>query len=117
MQALDAVLGDQALTTLRQRRVAVKALEDAAALLARSFESEPLAGVGGSPWKALWEAARRFSEQHAYPGQVFPVLGNECRCVLCLQNVEEEAQERFKRFDRFVKDETQVQLREASQRL
>ena len=62
LEQLHAVLGNEALTTFREQGSAVKALEEAVAVLARSFESEPLPGVGSSPWKALWEAARRFSE-------------------------------------------------------
>lgn len=61
----------------------------------------------------MWESARRFSEEHAYPGQAFPVLDAGCRCVLCQQTLEEAGRERLSRFDRFVKDDTQVRLREA----
>lgn len=61
----------------------------------------------------MWESARRFSEEHAYPGKAFPVLDEDRRCVLCQQTLEEEGRERLSRFDRFVKDDTQVRLREA----
>jgi hypothetical protein len=30
-------------------------------------------GTGSEPWTALWEAARRFSQESAYPSQAFPV--------------------------------------------
>ena len=113
LEQLHAALGDEALATLREHRNLLKALEEAAAVLARSFESEPLPGVGSSPWKVLWEAARRFSEEHAYPGKAFPVLDNDCRCVLCQQTLEEAGRERLSRFERFVRDDTQVQLGEA----
>jgi hypothetical protein len=63
------------------------ALQEAAQILERSFESEPLPGVGSSPWKQLWESATRFSEAHAYPDKAFPVVDPEARCVLCQQTL------------------------------
>lgn len=113
VESLDTVLGGVALAELQRRRDTLKALEEAAALLARSFESEPLPGVGSDPWKALWEAARRFSEECAYPDQGFPFLGEACRCALCQQPLEEEGRERLARFDKFVTNDTQVRLLEA----
>lgn len=110
IESLDNVLGSASLADLQERQATLKALEEAAALLAQSFESEPLTGVGSSPWKALWEAAQRFSNEHAYPDQEFPFLGEECRCVLCQQPLEAQGRSRFVRFDEFVRDDTQVRL-------
>src|SRR5262249_31372904 len=106
------VLGNEALATLQQHRSELRTIEEASVVLARSFESEPLPGVGSSPWRALWEAARRFSEEHAYRGQAFPVLDEDRRCVLCQQTLAEEGRARLSGFDRFLKDDMQVLLRE-----
>src|SRR5690606_28739933 len=108
IESLDAAMGSVALAELHEHQVEVKALEEAATLLAQTFGSEPLSGVGSSPWKALWEAAQRFSEEHAYPDQGFPFLGNECRCVLCQHPLVEQSRDRFVRFDAFVRNDTQV---------
>lgn len=114
IESLDAAMGSVALVELQQHQAAVKTLEEAAALLARAFESEPLPrGIGSSPWKALWEAAKRFSKEHAYPDHDFPYLGDECRCVLCQQPLEGESRDRFVRFDEFVRNDTQVRLQTA----
>ncbi len=113
LESLHAALGSPALAELQNRRNALKTLEEAASLLARSFESEPLPGVGSSPWKALWEAARRYSLDHAYPGHEFPFLGEECRCVLCHQPLEAQGRDRLTRFDAFVRNDTQSRLQEA----
>ncbi|MEX2204601.1 MAG: AAA family ATPase [Myxococcota bacterium] len=115
LEQIHAVLGNEGLAALQGHRAALAALEGAAAVLAQSFESEPLAGVGSAPWKELWESARRFSEDHAYRGQAFPVVNDGCRCVLCQQTLQPDGSDRLSRFDRFVKDDTQVRLREARQ--
>lgn len=70
------------------------------------FAGEPLADVGSDVWRALWEAARAYSEREAYPDQLFPVIGDGARCVLCQQELGPDAAERVARFERFVKDET-----------
>lgn len=113
IESLDAAMGNAALTEIQQHQAEVKTLEEAAAMLARSFESEPLPGVGSSTWKALWEAAQRFSKEHAYPGHDFPFLENKCRCVLCQQPVKAQSRDRFVRFNDFVHNDTQVRLRDA----
>ena len=110
---LHSVLGDDGLAALRESRDQLKALQNAANLLARSFESEPLPSVGSSPWKALWESARRFSEEQAYPDRSFPVVEDESRCVLCQQTLDSEGRDRLSRFETFVKDDTQTRLDEA----
>lgn len=113
IESLDAAIGSTALAELQRQQMVVTTLEEAAALLARSFESEPFPGVGTSPWKALWEAAQRFSREHAYPDHDFPFLGPECRCVLCQQPLEAQSRDRFARFDEFVRNDTQVRLQAA----
>lgn len=113
LETVHATLADRALTELQQQRDRLKALGEAAEFLARTFESEPLRGVGTSPWKELWESARRFSEAHAYPGEVFPAVVPDARCVLCQQTLDSDASDRLSRFEKFTKDDTQIQLAEA----
>jgi len=113
VERIHTLLGDGGLTALQGRRAQLTALEEAAKLLIRAFESEPLPGVGSSPWKALWESAKRFSEEHAYPAKPFPVVDDKGRCVLCQRTLDEEGRDRLSTFDQFVKDDTQVHLDEA----
>lgn len=107
------LLGSEALAALELRRSDLAALEQAADTFSKSFEAEPLRGVATAAWKALWEAAKRYSEQLVYPGHPFPVRNETGRCVLCQQSLDAAARDRFSRFDAFVKDDTQVRLREA----
>lgn len=77
------------------------------------FKSDPLPDVGGAAWKALWEAARRYSQNGAYTGQTFPVTGDGTHCVLCQQTLDAEAKERLARFEAFVTDDTKQQEQQA----
>ena len=117
LDKVQRALATDVISELKVQRDRVRTLDEATSLLARAFESEPLAGVGTSAWKELWEAARRFSETHAYPGDVFPVIGSSCRCVLCQQALNDEGQGRLGRFAEFVRNDTQQQLAEASRQL
>ena len=46
----------------------------------------------------MWESARTFSEELAYPGREFPVVEDDARCVLCQQHISHDANDRLKRF-------------------
>lgn len=76
---------------------------------AELFENEPLDGVGSDTWRMLWAAARAYSTAEAYPDTAFPVTGGEARCVLCQQELGEEADRRLQRFEAFVQDRTQLE--------
>ncbi|MCT1869465.1 AAA family ATPase [Micrococcus luteus] len=67
-----------------------------------SFADEPLAGVGSSTWRALWQAAENYSVAEAYPGHDFPVTGDGQVCVFCQQPLQTDAAERLQRFHQFV---------------
>ncbi len=71
-----------------------------------------LSNPGGEVWMALWTAARNYSLQ-VYPEQDFPYTEGEARCVLCEQQLSQEATQRLQAFDAFVSDEIQKNAREA----
>jgi len=71
------------------------------------FTDEPLPAVGSDIWRTLWEAARAYSTEAAYPERPFPVTDDEARCVLCQQALTAEAADRLRRFEDFVRDRTQ----------
>ena len=110
IERLHSVLGDDGMETLQESHDHLETVQKAADLLAQSFRSQPLPGVGSSPWRVLWESARRFSEEQAYVQESFPVVGHESRCVLCQQRLESEGRERLSGFEMFVKDNTQTRL-------
>src|SRR5690606_30418490 len=75
---------------LNKRRIASEAAKVASA---------ELDGVGSDTWRSLWEAARAYS-QTAYPGQQYPVT-DDARCVLCHQELGQQAKERLQDFEAF----------------
>lgn len=111
---LQTKLGDTGIEALQRERDELEALNQAAIVHARTFATEPLPGVGTSVWKQLWDSARRFSEQYAYPDETFPATDPPSRCVLCQQTLEADGRSRLTRFDQFVKDDVQRRLRDAA---
>lgn len=73
------------------------------------FSKDFLNGTGSESWIALWEAAKKYSADEAYAGLQFPQL-DEAKCVLCQQDLDPSAQQRFKEFEQFVDDKLQAQL-------
>lgn len=110
---VDSVLGAEAIRELDRATGVVSQMELAAEQHTESLRAEALPGVGGEPWRVLWDAAKRFSEEHAYPDQQFPVTGGDSRCVLCLQQLGESGSAALTRLDQFVKDDIQVRREEA----
>ncbi|WP_396269351.1 AAA family ATPase [Ideonella sp.] len=70
------------------------------AMESAKVESAELDQVGSDTWRAMWMAAREYS-QDVYSAQPFPAT-QSARCVLCHQELSHAAQERLKAFERFV---------------
>ena len=87
--------------------------EEAKRLREATFSAGMLAVTGSESWTVLWEHARRFSQELAYPGQPFPVVENDAHCVLCQQNLDHAARHRLQKFEAFVASTTEQELRKA----
>lgn len=72
-----------------------------------------LEGLGENSWKTLWNAAKTYSEQYAYPKQHFPYIDKDSRCVLCHQKLSDEAIKRFQSFDEYIKGELEKEFQES----
>lgn len=113
LDALKAQLSPAAISALVEVRESARQLRAiAAAASGRSFENEPVAGVGTQAWRSLWEAARVFAGSDAGVG--FPEGARNC--VLCQQELAAEAVERFGRFEQSVRDETEQNASAAERR-
>src|SRR5690554_2181156 len=67
-----------------------------------AFSDLPIQGVGNNAWKILWESARKFYNESTQT-ESFPNVSDDSSCPLCLQDLEEQARERFTKFEDFVK--------------
>jgi energy-coupling factor transporter ATP-binding protein EcfA2 len=90
--------------------------EEAKRLREATFHAGALTGTGSGLWSTLWESARRFSQEKAYPGQPFPVVENGANCLLCQRDLDPAARERLKQFEEFVSSTTERELREIRDR-
>ena len=89
----------QAINDYLEAEKAVKLVQD-------SLTKEPLNGVGESSWQILYNSAKDFSTHFAYPNQEYPFIENDSKCVLCMQELSEDAKKRMIRFNEFMENKT-----------
>lgn len=81
-----------------------KTKSEASELAAKNaFSGAPLDGVGSAVWNELWSSARKYSKEAAYTESEFPNVTDDVRCVLCQQELSEEAKTRLTSFEDYVK--------------
>lgn len=116
LKELEAALSDEALTVVFEARSEGRRKgEEAKRLREATFNGALLIGTGSDPWSVVWEAARRFSQEHAYPGKEFPFVDESARCVLCQQDLDHAAAHRLKQFGAFVASTTERELRQITE--
>ncbi|QAU44073.1 AAA family ATPase [Bradyrhizobium guangzhouense] len=114
--ALAEAISHERIEALRAAADAYEVAREAAAAASSAlFAGEPLPHIGSDAWRVLWEAARRYSEQEAYPGRPFPVALAPGVCVLCQQELGPEAGSRLSRFEQFIKNDSQRREIDAKQ--
>lgn len=86
--------------------------EEARRLRDATFSEGMLGGTGSEPWMGLWESARRFSQELAYPDKAFPVVEDGAHCVLCQQDLDPTAAHRLRQFELFFASTTERELRQ-----
>ena len=95
------------------REASLHKLDEAKRLREATFPPSLLPGTGFQFWSSLWESARKFSEEVAYPQVPFPFVEDEARCVLCQQDLDHAAGCRLKMFQAFVVSAAERELKEA----
>jgi energy-coupling factor transporter ATP-binding protein EcfA2 len=102
---------------IKKRLEDAKAAEsDAKAFAAGQFDSSFLTGTGSDLWRSLWDAACEYSKAEAYPNVAFPSVADGANCVLCQQELDDDAVKRLSRFDAFCKN-TSLQLSANAEKL
>ncbi len=71
-----------------------------------------LEGTGSEEWQALWNSASEFSKV-AYPKNEFPVMKKGASCLLCQQELDNDAIDRFTSFQKLMTSSAQQDVAEA----
>ncbi len=112
LKEVETALSEEALKAVFDARTEGRLKsEEAKRLRDATFSQSLLQGTGTDAWTALWESARRFSQEHAYPEWPFPVIGDGAQCVLCQQDLDQAAVHRLKQFEDFVASTVERELR------
>ncbi|MGJ8665168.1 MAG: AAA family ATPase [Patiriisocius sp.] len=70
-----------------------------------------LSGFGSDHWSILWNSAKNFAiKENLTDDHVFPSSESLEKCVLCQQDLNEEAQSRLEKFNEFVLNDVSTQL-------
>lgn len=118
MQGVASALSTEVVEGIRSKLQDVTTKKTVAKVAAeQAFGEQPLSGIGEEVWQKLWEAARDYSQQEAYPDQEFPFIGEDVRCVLCQQPLTPDAKGRLTAFETFTKAETQQAAEQAEAEL
>lgn len=113
LQEVEAALAGNTLKAVFDARTeGRRKSEEAKRFREATFPQGLLKGTGADPWVALWESARRFSQEQAYPNKPFPVVGDGAQCVLCQQDLDHAAAHRLKQFEDFVASTVERELRQ-----
>ena len=114
MRTVEASLSPAAIDAVfTLREAGRRKLDEARSLQEAAFPAGVLPGTGAQSWSSLWESARKFSEELAYPEVSFPVVKNGARCVLCQQALDHTASGRLDAFQAFVVSAAERELKEA----
>ena len=92
------------LQKLGEEKNAAEDAEKKAANALRAGE-DLLAGTGDQAWQLLFDAARRYSTEAAYPGEEFPPAAEGKLCPLCQEDLGESATNRLKRFEEYIQND------------
>lgn len=108
LDGLFAAISDGSANELRRLVTESGAARQAAAATSGAlFAGEPLPHIGSEVWQSLWESARAYSVEAAYPERDFPVTDPGSVCVLCQQELSPQAADRLNCFEAFVRDDSQ----------
>ena len=118
LESAFTALGQQALAEARKKSEEAASARQAATLAASGlFTHDPLGDAPATAaWRRLYDAAEAFSDE-IYPEEEFPATGIDRVCVLCQQDIQKPAEERFGRFKQFLLDTTQKDALRAEQQL
>jgi ABC-type uncharacterized transport system ATPase subunit len=96
-------LAPEAVERLRTAAREASAAREAADTAAREFAGLPVPGVGGEPWRRMWEAARGFVASEQLDAPYPPAAGQHC--PYCLQELGVDTADRLAHLERHTQSE------------
>jgi energy-coupling factor transporter ATP-binding protein EcfA2 len=114
VSSIAQALSDERATEICAAADKAQALRVAAqGFASKTFAQAGITGVGDHAWRAMWEAARQYSDHFAFPGHTFPYLEKSGVCPLCQQPFDEHARTRMVSFEAFVRGEIEARAQAA----
>lgn len=109
---IEALFNEQNINELIANRNTFESVNGAYQIATTELQSiNTLEGFGTNPWRTLWETAKNYAHSsNLSDGQNFPSLVSLEKCVLCQQELDENAQQRLTTFSRFVLNDVSTQL-------
>ena len=97
-------LGDTAIKVLSEKQKdAVRKREAAEAVASELFKGYPIPDIGSETWQQMLEYAREFALE-VFPQSDPPPILTSGRCVLCQQELDDDASARLKAFCEYLED-------------
>jgi len=116
LSSLEDELSNKTIKEILSLRKKYRELKEAARISAKEALGETLRGTGGDIWRRLWESARAYSAE-VYGKHTFPIVDDKAKCVLCQQNLGEEARKRMVSLEEYVKNDISRRVAKAKKRL
>lgn len=112
IEFVESKFSSSALEKITEVRQDYERISAAYKVATEKFENaNTLEGFGTSPWRTLWESAKNYAHSAKLSdGNNFPSGQSLEKCVLCQQDLSEEAKHRLQMFNQFVLDDVSVQL-------
>ena len=100
----ESKIGNAAIQALSEKQKdAVRKREAAEAAATELFKGQPLPNIGSETWRQMLQYAREFALE-IFPEGEPPPISTAGRCVLCQQELDDDASARLKAFDEYLED-------------
>ncbi len=100
----ESKIGDAAIRALSEKQKdAVRKREAAEAAASELFKEQPIPDIGSETWGQMLKYARDFAME-VFSDREAPQISTAGRCVLCQQELDDDASARLKAFDEYLED-------------
>lgn len=109
---IEALFNEQNINELRANQNSFEGIDQAYKIATIELQNRnTLNGFGTNPWRNLWEAAKNYAHSSRLTdGENYPSAISLEKCVLCQQDLDENAKQRMKSFNEFVLNDISIQL-------